>query len=86
MGLVTRDKFLHMKNTIQERREEEAAQAKRQADQQQEQVSPCPRQNNLHLQKHLQRHASLDCWKHYRGTQASSADSLKTGFGTLRQS
>ena len=41
MGLVTRDKFLHMKNTIQERREEEAARAKRQAEQQQEQVPAC---------------------------------------------
>ena len=38
MGLVTRDKFLHMKNTIQERKEAEAAQAKRKLDQQQEQV------------------------------------------------
>ncbi len=42
VGLVTRDKFLHMKNTIQERREEEAAQAKREAEQQQEQVSQRP--------------------------------------------
>ena len=41
MGLVTRDKFLHMKNTIQERREEEAARAKKQAEQQQEQVPAC---------------------------------------------
>lgn len=38
VGLVTRDKFLHMKNTIQERKEEEAAQAKRKAEQLQEQV------------------------------------------------
>ena len=38
VGLVTRDKFLHMKNTIQERKEAEAAQAKRKLDQQQEQV------------------------------------------------
>ena len=38
VGLVTRDKFLHMKNTMQERREAEAAQAKRKLDQQQEQV------------------------------------------------
>ncbi|CAK0782364.1 hypothetical protein CVIRNUC_005652 [Coccomyxa viridis] len=37
VGLVTRDKFLHMKNTIQERKEAEAAQAKRKLDQQQEQ-------------------------------------------------
>jgi hypothetical protein len=41
VGLVTRDKFLHMKNTIQERREEEAARAKRQAEEQQEQVPAC---------------------------------------------
>jgi len=39
VGLVTRDDFLHMKNTIQERREEEAARAKRKAEQEQEQVS-----------------------------------------------
>jgi len=39
VGLVTRDDFLHMKNTIQERSEEEAARAKRKAEQEQEQVS-----------------------------------------------
>ena len=61
MGLVTRDKFLHMKNTIQERREEEAAQAKREAEQQQEQVSQHPSEQELETDKDAVRCASLSC-------------------------
>ncbi|CAL5228756.1 g11943 [Coccomyxa viridis] len=49
VGLVTRDKFLHMKNTIQERREEEAAQAKREAEQQQEQGKKLRQQKKAKL-------------------------------------